>query len=223
MENLSLSGKSFPLSPTSKDFVESYLRRIDSYLSARRLSKSYGDDIRDRISEKLSLALKEESPLKDSSVIKIINEIGEAEDIFSDLEEMHAEKEESEVVRLLKHPFSKNREKGILFGVCAGIADYFEINALWVRLIFIMFTFSWGIGIIIYLALAILLPDTSTPTETTKATGNPPLIMKRGLIDQMADMVGGSFRGVFKFLVVCTFVAFGMFLLVCFIGGVITS
>ena len=43
------------------------------------------------------------------------------------------------------------------------------------------------------------------------------------MIDQMADMVGGSFRGIFKFLVVCAFMAFGIFLLVCFIGGVITS
>ena len=145
METLSLSGKSFALSPTSKDFIESYLRRMDAFLSSRHLSKTYGDDIRERIAEKLTTVSEKETPLTDSSVIKIINEIGEAEDIFSDLEETSKEKDESEVVKLLKHPFSKNTEKGIIFGVCAGIADYFKIDALWIRIIFIIFTFSWGI------------------------------------------------------------------------------
>lgn len=47
-----------------------------------------------------------------------------------------------------------------LFGVCAGIAEYFGINPLIVRLIFVFLPVSF----LIYLILAALLPDGKLPS-----------------------------------------------------------
>lgn len=45
-------------------------------------------------------------------------------------------------------------------GVCAGIAEYFEIDPTLVRIIYIFLTFA-GIGspILLYILLAVIMPD----------------------------------------------------------------
>lgn len=43
-------------------------------------------------------------------------------------------------------------------GVCGGLAEYFEIDALLVRLLFVFLFFSLGGGLLLYLLLWILAP-----------------------------------------------------------------
>ena len=50
----------------------------------------------------------------------------------------------------------KSTRNKVIAGVCGGIAEYFNINPLIVRLIFL---FSSGGSIIIYLILAVYLTD----------------------------------------------------------------
>jgi phage shock protein C len=47
-----------------------------------------------------------------------------------------------------------------LLGVCGGIARYFDIDPSIVRMLYVFFTFiSHGFGIIVYFALALILPE----------------------------------------------------------------
>ena len=46
--------------------------------------------------------------------------------------------------------------------MCAGLADYFEIDAVWFRISFIVSLFFFGAGVIVYLMLAIILPENPT-------------------------------------------------------------
>ncbi len=53
--------------------------------------------------------------------------------------------------------FRLDRSRGKVFGVCAGIADYFDLDPLTVRLVFALGTvFGFGSFIVIYLAIALL-------------------------------------------------------------------
>jgi len=47
-------------------------------------------------------------------------------------------------------------------GVCGGLAEYFEIDALLVRLLFVFMFFSLGGGLLLYLLLWILAPKKPT-------------------------------------------------------------
>ena len=47
-------------------------------------------------------------------------------------------------------------------GVCGGLAEYFDIDALLVRLLFVFLTFSLGGGLLLYLLLWILAPKRPT-------------------------------------------------------------
>ncbi len=43
-------------------------------------------------------------------------------------------------------------------GVCAGIADYFNVDPTIVRLLWILFIFGWGTGVLAYLILWVIVP-----------------------------------------------------------------
>ena len=59
----------------------------------------------------------------------------------------------------MKQGFRKNRQNGMIFGVCAGLADQFGFDVLWVRIAFVALTLlGFGLPLILYLAIAILAP-----------------------------------------------------------------
>ncbi len=51
----------------------------------------------------------------------------------------------------------RDKQHGKLLGVCAGIADYTGVDALWVRLAFIILVMSTGIALPAYFVAGILL------------------------------------------------------------------
>ena len=53
--------------------------------------------------------------------------------------------------------FRLDRTDGKVFGVCAGLANYMDVNPLIVRLVFVAGTiFGFGSFVLIYLAIALL-------------------------------------------------------------------
>lgn len=49
-----------------------------------------------------------------------------------------------------------------VFGVCAGLADYFKLDPIWVRLGFVCAAIFGGTGVVLYLILALVLPEASS-------------------------------------------------------------
>lgn len=52
----------------------------------------------------------------------------------------------------------RSRESRMLYGVCGGIAEYFNIDPTLIRLLFVLFGLS-GSGILAYIIAAIIIPD----------------------------------------------------------------
>ena len=48
----------------------------------------------------------------------------------------------------------KSSSDKILFGVCGGLADYFAVDPVLLRIAFVVVTLIWGAGLLVYLALA---------------------------------------------------------------------
>ena len=55
----------------------------------------------------------------------------------------------------------KNREKKMLCGVCAGLAEYFDIDPTLVRVLWAVISLGYGIGLLAYIVCAIVIPDKS--------------------------------------------------------------
>ncbi len=50
------------------------------------------------------------------------------------------------------------RKQGKIFGVCAGIGDYLDLDPTVIRIGFLLFLFFAGGGVLLYLILAIAMP-----------------------------------------------------------------
>ena len=68
-----------------------------------------------------------------------------------------SEKKGRGVVYRTKRLYRSGRER-ILGGVCGGIAEYFEVDPVLVRLAWILFSLIYGFGILIYIIAWIIMP-----------------------------------------------------------------
>lgn len=53
----------------------------------------------------------------------------------------------------------KIKDQSMISGVCAGVGEYFDIDVSIVRLVWIGLAFIYFVGVIVYIAAAIVLPD----------------------------------------------------------------
>ena len=68
----------------------------------------------------------------------------------------------------------RDTDNAIFGGVCAGIAAYWSINPLWVRLLFIISPFiTFGTAILVYIIIWISLPEAKTAAEKLQMRGEP--------------------------------------------------
>lgn len=63
----------------------------------------------------------------------------------------------------------RNTDEGMFLGVAAGIADFFNIDPVIVRLIFVLMALTGGHGILIYFILALIMPAGSSSKPSAKA------------------------------------------------------
>ena len=55
----------------------------------------------------------------------------------------------------------------ILLGVAGGIAEYLRVDPAVIRVLFVLLAFASGIGVLAYLALALLLPRSEDAARST--------------------------------------------------------
>jgi phage shock protein PspC (stress-responsive transcriptional regulator) len=67
----------------------------------------------------------------------------------------------------------RDKEKGMIGGVAAGLSHYLGIDVVWIRVILLLFFFGFGTGILAYIILWIATPEAVTTTEKLEMTGEP--------------------------------------------------
>ena len=64
-------------------------------------------------------------------------------------------------------------EGAMLAGVCNGIAAYINVDPTLVRLGFVVLTLIWGMGMMVYIIMAFVVPEAHSPEEKAAASGSP--------------------------------------------------
>lgn len=67
--------------------------------------------------------------------------------------------------------FYRSHSEKMVFGVCGGLAEYFQVDVVLVRLAFVLLAVSGGVGLIAYVILAVITPragTAATPGETVR-------------------------------------------------------
>ena len=53
----------------------------------------------------------------------------------------------------------KSNSNRVVCGVCGGVGEYFNIDPTFVRLGFVLITMAGGSGLLLYLIMAIIMPE----------------------------------------------------------------
>jgi phage shock protein PspC (stress-responsive transcriptional regulator) len=68
-------------------------------------------------------------------------------------------------MNLMERKLYKNTDNKKIAGVCQGVAEYFDIDPTIVRIVWFVFTWLYGIGVMLYILMWILLPEKSEVAE----------------------------------------------------------
>jgi len=167
----------FQIDENAYEKLDAYLKSIEKHYGSSKEGKEIFTDIESSITEKF---LKKISSKKQSinltEVEKIIKIMGtveefsqEAEEISQNREEKSSKKKESEKTRRLY----RDSDDTVISGVCSGLAAYFGIDSVIVRIIFILLTFVKGIGLIVYLVLFFIVPKAKNSSQKLAMKGKP--------------------------------------------------
>ncbi len=185
--SINISGIIFHIEEDGYERLKSYLDSITKYFSTFEDSQEIVADIENRIAEIFLARLKDGKHVINSEDIEtLIATMGSISDFeaVDELEEMkagsttkeepHIHTESSEYHE--PHRLRRDKNKRIFGGVASGIAQYFGIDAVWIRVLFLLLFFGFtaldtpigGITLLVYIALWIALPGKIYKDEDRK-------------------------------------------------------
>ncbi|MFM1753991.1 MAG: hypothetical protein RLZZ236_930 [Bacteroidota bacterium] len=181
---------------------EDAYQKLSRYFDAikRSLNNSSGQeeiikDIEMRISELLS-----EKLLSDKHVIglkeidEVIAVMGQPEDYI--IEDDSKAESNYQAYKKSKKLY-RDKDKGMIGGVAAGLSHYLGIDVVWIRVILLLFFFGFGTGILAYIILWIATPEAVTTSEKLEMTGEPVTISSiEKKVREEFDSVSEKFKNV---------------------------
>ncbi|WP_127141523.1 PspC domain-containing protein [Flagellimonas marinaquae] len=195
--NINLANTLFHIDDDAYNKLRRYLESIKRSFSGTKGSDEIIADIEARIAELfLEKMENERQVITNKEVDQVIDVMGQPEDymVDEDIFEDEPKKSYAQPVTRAKKLY-RDIDHKYIGGVCAGLEHYLGIDALWVRLIFILLAvFTSGFGLIAYILLWILVPEAATTSQKLDMRGEPVNIsnierkVKEGF-DDVADKV----------------------------------
>ncbi|MEN8225461.1 MAG: PspC domain-containing protein [Bacteroidota bacterium] len=169
---INISGIIFHIDEDAYEKLNIYLDTLKTHFTNTQGKDEIIADIEGRIAELLQERItdaKQVITIKDvEEVISLMGDPGQFESEESE-EEQHAPGGDEDFrgqKRLYRDPDHK-----VVGGVAAGLAAYFNVDVLWIRLAFVIFTLIWLSGLMIYAVLWIAMPEARTTAEKLQMKG----------------------------------------------------
>jgi phage shock protein PspC (stress-responsive transcriptional regulator)/heme/copper-type cytochrome/quinol oxidase subunit 2 len=165
--NINFQGRVIPIEETAYDMLTRYVESLRLFFANEEGKDEIINDIEGRIAELFGETLKKGSIcITDADVNTIINSMGRPEDFEADEEKVHSKLGAESGNYSYQHSKANGRGRlyrdenhKVLGGVCGGIANYFAVDPLIIRILFVLFI---GITFIPYLILWVAVPSSSS-------------------------------------------------------------
>ncbi len=167
--SINIGGRVFHIEEDAYDKLNHYLDAIIKHFSQEEGKDEILLDIESRVAEMLQEKMEKskQEAVTIGDVTEVIDIMGKPED-FGDVDE---EEYEAPPRNGTAKQFFRNPDNKIMGGVCSGISSYFGIDPLWLRLAFVLSWFMWGVGILIYIILWIVIPEAKSAADKLKMKG----------------------------------------------------
>lgn len=171
--NINLGGIFFHIDELAYQKLKLYLDAIRRSLSDDPQGRDeILNDIELRIGELLSERItNDRMVVNDSDIDEITKIMGRPEDYSVD-DELFEDEPQYRPKTASKKLFRDADDK-FLGGVCSGLAHYFGMDVIWMRLLWLILFFFFGTGFLVYILLWILIPHAETTAEKLQMKGEP--------------------------------------------------
>ncbi len=166
--NTNLAGYAFHMDEDAYQHLRHYLVRLEKEFSGEEGSQEIIADIEARMAELFKLRLnKYKQVISLEDIEEVLTVLGSPEAISGNGAEDKA------FHRTAPRRFYRDPDGRIFGGVCAGLAAYFSINPLWIRILFVILVLAGSFGIWLYLILWLVLPEALTTAQKLEMRGAP--------------------------------------------------
>lgn len=170
--NINLAGLIFHIDEDAFHRLERYLEKIKRQFSSAEGGQEIIADIEGRIAELFNQKISDgRQVINMADVDEVISIMGEPEDYLDEEEKINTDDyEKGYGSRKLNRKVFRDPDDKILGGVASGLSAYFDIDALWIRLLFVIFFFMGG-GLIAYIILWIVIPKATSTAQKLQMRG----------------------------------------------------
>ncbi len=170
--NINLAGIFFHIDEDAYAKLQHYLEAIKRSLTNTQGKEEIIADIEARIAELFNEKIKDKKQvIGNTEVEAVIATMGQPEDYMLDDEIFEDEPSYAKSSTTGKQLF-RDTENSYIGGVSSGLGHYLGIQALWVRLLWVILTIaSSGAFVLIYIALWIFVPEAKTTADKLSMRG----------------------------------------------------
>lgn len=185
--NINFQGQVIAIEEAAYELLKQYIDSLKKYFSREEGGEEIVNDIENRIAElfgnRLKLGI---NCITDEDVQTIISSIGRPEDFdadYHDFDYAYGEKVSLQQVAATEQPndesaenakqrtLYRNKNDKIIAGVCSGLAHYFKIDPVWMRIAFvILFSVLFWVYLILWI---VLKPETLETNVAKRLYRNP--------------------------------------------------
>ena len=209
--NINISGTVFNVDEDAYDLLYKYLESIKKYFSKIDSDGEIVADIESRIAENfLSSISSQNNSISISDVKNVIKVMGTLDDFKEIYEDDNKEEEPNASNEKKAKRLFRNINDKVIGGVASGISNYFNIDPLITRIIFITMALFGGFGLLAYIICWIGIPS---------GNDSESIIRKRYYRDSDEKVLGGVAMGVANYFSVDVSLVRILFLISIFFGG----
>ena len=168
---INISGTVFHIDDDAHEKLNNYLNKLTKHFGNDPDAKEIVQDIESRISELFSQKLKGGSEVITIELVDEIIQIMGTPESFSETKEEKDEEQKIVVPRARGKKLYRDPDHRVLGGVCSGLGAYFDIDLVFIRLIFVLLLFLGAGGFFIYVILWIVVPKAHNIAQRLEMKG----------------------------------------------------
>jgi phage shock protein PspC (stress-responsive transcriptional regulator) len=170
---INISGIIFHIEEDAYESLNQYLAAIKGYFSRKDAGNEIMMDIEARIAELLQLKL------SSSKQVILLSDVDDVKQVMGKPEDFGAEPENTSANQSnlnqesfqdnekIKRRLYRNPDEKAIGGVCSGLAAYFDVDIVWVRLAMFLLIFFGGLSLWVY----IIIPEAKTTADKLAMKG----------------------------------------------------
>ncbi len=190
--NVNIGGRIFSIEEDAFSKLEKYLEAIRNSFEGHQSADEIISDIELRVSELFSERINDNKQvIVFEDVDAVIAIMGKPEDyIDAEDEEMEQEFQKKATGKKYEKRVFRDPDDKLLFGVCSGLSAYLGWDPIILRALFVITTITFGVGPLIYIILALIIPKAKTTAEKLQMRGEPVTV------DNISKKVNESFTDI---------------------------